>query len=242
MYFKFIILCLFLSFVNATDNITLTLLNQDRSIDTSKYDCIVRFITNRNYTCTGTFVGKDKMITAQHCIDFDIIMITINNIDYYDFNHTRHEYWDYDVGYVKFNNFSYSCSRYFNIHPKLADVKGPLNLRTCGHGLNNNSNDSTDKPFGCRDLDITTFKYSADFRHCVQASLLGDSGSPLFSKDDYLIYATIAGRHPLNNCTYSTRILYDDFNGWFGISSVSYLKPNLIILLLNMIMFFLKSL
>ena len=186
------------------------LYNQDRSIDISKYDCIVKF--NLDYTyCTGTFISDNVLITAQHCIPEYYTSIYINNSEITDYEYTAHSFSSYDLGYIKFNKFKYKCSSYFKLSSNYSNLKYPSKLRTCGYGHYNTSRRSTDKEFGCKDLDVSLHTKNY-YYHSGLSTQPGDSGSPLFTRDN-----TIYGIHSSGCYKYSFSEIVNitHFNSWY---------------------------
>ena len=166
----------------------LTLFNQDKSIETSQYDCIVSFMKEWS-SCTGTFISDNVLITAQHCISKTGIYINNNKIT--DYESTTYDDPDYDVGFVKFNKFKYNCSSYFKIIPDFNYIKNPIRLRGCGYGLNNDTMTTTDTKFGCRDLSMSRAGKDK-FYYFGISTQPGDSGSPIFAKDTNHIHAIVS--------------------------------------------------
>lgn len=166
----------------------LLMINQDRSIDTRKYSCIVKFIF-LNTACTGVFVSKNILITAQHCITQNNSIIYINNDETRDYEVTTHDKNFYDVGIIKFNKFSYKCYPYFKLNPNLNLTFGPHKFRACGYGRYNTSNSSTDKDFGCRDYNNIHLSGMRDVYFNTGESMKpGDSGAPLFTTVNNINY------------------------------------------------------
>ena len=185
----FLYFLLFISYAYASENISLTMDNQDRSIDTSKYDCIVKFWFN-NIGCTGTFISENVLITAQHCINYTL-PIVINDTAINEYESTKHFYLNYDIGFIKFNNFRYKCSSYFHLASDDHNISFPMMFRGCGKGLYNTSEWSTDREIGCRDF--KTFKTRGMYYFHLGAVQAGDSGGPVFTSEDNVIYSIFHG-------------------------------------------------
>lgn len=174
---KLILFFILFGFINSS--IIKLLHNQDRSIDTNQYDCIVKFST-AEWTCTGTFISENILITAQHCISLNETYVTINGNTLYEYEITTNDEDIYDVAIIKFIYYKHKCYSYFKItdRPNTSLTK----FRRCGHGKNNESKGSTDEDFGCRDYEDVVY-YSDGYYHysCSKYPENGDSGSPLFT-------------------------------------------------------------
>lgn len=203
---KLLFLYLFIQYVSALDN-------QNKSINTTGYDCIVKFKSDRA-TCTGAFIFDNVLITAQHCIPKNLTDIHINNTSTSDYRSSNNDEEEYDIGYIKFNNFRYSCSSYFDILYNLSIVIDyPLDLIGCGYGESNLTDEQTE--FGCKDFRLA-LSLRSDFNFNKGISVLpGSSGSPIFSPNNMTIYAILHSSDHSIGYEYSYIASLKHFNNWY---------------------------
>lgn len=167
------------------------IINQD-ALNTSQYDCIVMYEFDRGY-CTGTFINNHTLITAAHCLDEDDRVYYINDQDVSNVkqrtiihNNYLEDRRDYDIALVTFYDYTYNCSRYFDVANSTTDDFYILYI--CGYGANNNNDD---KNFGCiyklmhKENNFLIFKKD----HSIPRE--GDSGAPYFI--NYTIHAIHTG-------------------------------------------------
>ena len=194
MYFKFILLCLCLSYAIATED----------------YDCITKAKIGHNY-CTVAFVNSDVFVTLQDCINKGS-SIFIDNNEITDYVHTDHQ--KTNIGYVKLNKFKYNCSSYFNINTnEQYKTMYSVEMRVCGY----NSDlymDDTSNTITCKDHNI--HPYNNGFFHITASSSFPKDGSIIFSIEDRNIYGIVYDNYHKHNTVQFYKVIAHQFRRWYS--------------------------